>query len=241
MLIKNAEEYLNNQKFNLLISYVHSRRYKWTIKKIIKNLNIFKEKKLKILDIGSGHSLIIDYLQKAKLNFEYIGIEPNDSYFNYAKKRYSNMSNVTLIKKPVEEVIDDFADIDIYIALESLASITEDTLIELINIISKKNYKLFLCTVNNEIGPALLIKNLGSYLFRYKRHKAYTLKETFNATFYKMHKNRPHKSKNLFFNWKFLLHLLHQKMIINSISSNPSNLIPSELSPNIFIEAKKRI
>lgn len=241
MLIRNAEEYLMLQNFNFIIGFFHSRRYKWTIKKIIKNANIFKGKKIKILDIGSGHSLIIDYLQKAKLNFEYIGIEPNESYFNYAKQKYLNMSDVTLIKKPIEEVIDDFSDIDIYIALESLASMTEDKLIELIKVISPKNYKLFLCTINNEVGPALLFKNLASYLFRYKRYKAYTLRETFNATFYSMHKNQPHKSKNQFFNWKFLLHLLHQKMIINSISSNPLNIIPSEFSPNIFIEARKRI
>lgn len=236
----NERDYLRHQNFNRLISFIHSTRYGWVVNKIKNKASENKNKTIKILDIGSGHSLIIEYLIKENLNFEYIGIEPCKTYYSYAKKKYKNYKNINLINKKIEQVINDFVDIDIYLALESLGALTENELHNLIDNISIKDFKLFLCTVSNEIGPALLLKNIGSFLMRYERHKQYTLKNTLNSTFYRFHKNPPHKSTYVNFNWKNLLYKLHQKMNIMSIGKNPFNFIPSEISPSIYLEATKR-
>ena len=153
------------------------------------------------------------------------------------------------INARIEDVIDNYNDIDIYTALESFEHMPEYKIPYLLNKISKKKPKLFACSVPVEVGPAIIIKNFGSKLIGYDRLE-YSLKDTLWAGIYQLDKISPHQQykngilrENLGhkgFDWRWLKHNLRQCMNIVSINKSPFNFIPSAFSPSIAFTAKPR-
>lgn len=242
--------YLENLNFNSITKYLHSRRYKWVLDKIIKKNNLInkKNKCIKIVDIGCGHCEVFNELIKTSLNFEYYGIDITSNLIKIAKTNYSHDERFNIIEGFAEEIIDNLENVDYFLALESLEHIQEKNVLDIILKIKSKTFNSFLFTVPNEIGPAIIFKNLGSYLMSYKRYKEYSLMETINAGFFKLHKLPPHSGvenksvtlRHKGFDYRFLIHIIHQYLQINSIGKNPFNWIPSLISPSIFIECSKR-
>mgnify|MGYP004181272689 CR=1 FL=1 len=62
--------------------------------------------------------------------------------------------------------------------------------------------------VPNEIGPAVLIKNIGSFLMGYLRYKEYSFMETIYASLYKIDKFKPHYDGHKGFDWRVLYYNL---------------------------------
>ena len=242
--------YLENLNYNKITKYLHSRRYQWVIKKINLRNNIInaQNKCIKIVDIGCGHCEVFNELIKTDLNFEYLGIEPKESLIKKAKINYSNFQRFNIIEGLADSLIEKLEEVDYFLALETLEHIPENNVLDIILKIKEKRPKAFLFTVPNEIGPAILIKNLGSFLMSYKRYKEYSFKETLNAGLYKIHKLPPHSEQkgNSFmvghkgFDYRFLIYQIHQHMQIKSIGKNPFDWIPSLVAPSIFVECIPR-
>ena len=241
--------YLENLNYNKITKFLHTRRYQWVIKKInLRNKKInAKNNLIKIVDIGCGHCDVFKELLKTDLNFDYIGIEPKGSLINIAKSNYSNNERFNIIDGLADNVIENLEKVDYFLALETLEHIPEKNVLDIILKIKEKKPKAFLFTVPNEVGPAILIKNLGSFLMSYKRYKEYSFMETLNAGLYKLHKLPPHSDKgdsfmvgHKGFDYRFLIYQIHQHMQINSIGRNPFDWIPTFIAPSVFVECITR-
>ena len=88
-------------------------------------------------------------------------------------------------------------------------------------------------TVPNEIGPAILIKNLGSFLMGYKRYKEYSIQETLYASIYELDRVARHGTGHKGFDWRWLAQTLRQNVTISRKITNPSQFIPKFISPSI--------
>ena len=247
-IVKTYEKY---QNLNLINRYLHSFRYKWILS-VFKELRseLFNNNPIKVLDIGCGPCKLYETLKKEKIQINYIGIDSEKEFFDYGLETYGHNNDFNIINAKIEDVIDNYDDIDIYTALESFEHMPEYKIPYLLNKISKKKPKLLACSVPVEVGPAIIIKNFGSKLIGYDRSPDYSWKDTLWAGIYQLDKISPHQEyKNgkmrehlghKGFDWRWLKHNLRQCMNIVSINRSPFNFIPSALSPSIAFTAKPR-
>ena len=108
-----------------------------------------------------------------------------------------------------------------------------------INQISNFDFKYMFINVPNELGPAILIKNIGSKLMGYIRHKEYSIQETFYALTYQLDKIKPHIDGHKAFDWRVLYYTLMFYFDVE-IKTSPNNFTPKSFSPSIFFICKKK-
>lgn len=227
--IKN--NYEDTQSFNFLTSFFHSTRYKNLIK-LVKKISRHYDN-LRVIDIGCGTAKAYSVLSSTGIKFEYLGIELRDDYVNLALSRYKSNKNFSIICESVENTFKYFNNSDVIIGLESLEHIPESVVVKTIEAIGKSNCKYMYFTAPNEIGPAILIKNIGSFLMGYPRYKEYLWKETFFASIFELEKVGRHGVGHKGFDWRWLAHTLRQHCKIISYTSNPYNFVPKLFSPSI--------
>lgn len=223
--------YEKTQEFNFITKYLHSTRYKNLYKlvsKISKPGNI-----LKIVDIGCGPAKTYEVLSELDIDFRYLGIEPRDDFVEIAEKRYGHVDNFQIVCDSIENNYEVLMDVDLIIGLESFEHIHESIVVRLIENIGNSNFKYLYVTVPNEVGPAILVKNVGAYLTGYKRYKEYTWAETFSAATYNLDSVARHGTGHKGFDWRWLAHTLRQNCKIINMTRNPFNFIPRFISPSI--------
>ena len=224
-------EYEDFQKFNFITRALHSIRYK-NLKIIVRRIS--KEKrKLNIVDIGCGPAKVYKVLSQMNINFNYLGIEIRTDFVKLAEDRYSHNGNFNIINNSVENVHNSFDDADLIIGLETFEHIPETIVVRTIEAITQSNCKYFYITVPNEIGPAIFLKNVGSYLMGYQRYKEYSWRETLAATLYNLDKVKRHGTKHKGFDWRWLAQTLRQNCKILRYTTSPVNFVPKFLSPSI--------
>ena len=230
--------YEKNQNFNFVTSYLHKVRYKnllnlfGTIKK--KNNN-----KINVVDIGCGVGKAYELLN-ANYRINYYGIEANRGFYDIANERYGDFENFEIVCDSVENQYSKFTDSDIVIGLETFEHIPENLVVRVIEAIADSSVPLFYCTVPNEVGPAILIKNLGSFIMGYSRHKEYSWKETISSSLYNLDNVGVHGSGHKGFDWRWLAQTIRYNLRIVSITTSPFNFIPKFLSPSIGFIARSR-
>ena len=222
---------------NPINTYLHGSRYRWLYKKLIElKLSGSINENPTFLDIGSGHSYIFEILKTIFDDFTYIAIEPDEQYAHYALDKYSSDKRFSIINDYALPYLHSCQNVDFVCSLECFEHIPEFDIISIIDALSKLSPSKLFITVPNEIGPALAIKNLGSFLLGYKRYKEYSLKESINSSLFRTLQLPPHKYFHKGFDYRWLLHSFHQKFEILSLAGNPFNFLPLVISPNIFIE-----
>ena len=132
--------YLENLNYNKITKFLHSRRYKWVIKKIYLRNRIINPQNnpIKIVDIGCGHCEVFKELIKTNLNFEYLGIEPKEKLINIAKDNYSNNKRFNIVKGLADDLIEKLDKVDYFLALECLEHVPEKNVLDIILKIKKK-------------------------------------------------------------------------------------------------------
>ena len=235
----NETIYEKNQKFNFLVSWLHSYRYKHTLS-IFKELSLLKKgKAIKVVEIGCAHAKLYSLLND-KFKIDYTGIEPLSVFVEVAKARHQNNSNFKIIEGTAEKELSKITDVDIVLALETFEHIPEHLVVRIIEEIAKMQPKLLVCSVPVEIGPAIWLKNIGSFLTGYIRHKEYTWRETFWAGLGKLDKLPPHGIGHKGFDWRWLAQTIRHNVKIKEIKKFPLNFIPAGLSTSVFFIAKPR-
>ncbi|MBW8051271.1 MAG: class I SAM-dependent methyltransferase [Cytophagales bacterium] len=236
-----ATEYEAAQNFNFLTKWLHSLRYK-AIHKVFDQLSKeITDRPIKVFEIGSAYGRLYGLLNK-RYNIEYTGIELYEPLYKLSLERYGNNTNARFMLGNCMDD-DNYKDLDkpdIIIALETLEHIAEHDVVRLIERIATIKPGLFVCSVPVEIGPAIWLKNLGSFITGYTRHKEYTMKETFWAGFYKLDKLPPHTTGHKGFDWRWLAQTIRHNFCIQKIITFPLNLIPTGLASSVFIISKPR-
>jgi SAM-dependent methyltransferase len=230
-------DYERNQEFNSINKFLHAFRYKQLLL-LVSAINRSKTK-LKILDIGSGTSKSYGVLKEAGFDIEYHGVEILKPLYEQAERIYGNDHGFNLHIESIESWIGKFDGFDLILAQESFEHMPPLLVSRVIDSIAKSSFGTLFVTVPVEIGPAILIKNLGSYIMGYARHKEYRWSETVSASLYKFDNFDRHKGGHKGFDWRWIAQTLRLNVKIKKTIKSPFQLVPSFLAPSVgFICSK---
>jgi hypothetical protein len=125
-------------------------------------------------------------------------------------------------------------------ALETMEHIDGPTVVRIIERIAQSRPRRFVCSVPIEIGPSVLIKNFGSLLMGYSRHKTYTWRQTLAAGFYQLDKLPRHTTSHLAFDWRWLAQTIRDHFKILETRFFPIRHLPAWASTTAFFIATPR-
>jgi SAM-dependent methyltransferase len=225
--------YEKNQNYNPLVAYLHSLRYKHLIALFELISSQDSQKTLKVIDIGCAHAKTFGLIND-KFKINYIGIELNQGFSDTANNRYKSFENFKIINDSVENHFSEFDDSDIILALETLEHIPEHIVVRIVEKIALTNPKAFMCSVPNEVGPIVWVKNVGSLLTGYMRHKEYKWRETFYAGLYCLDKVETHDIGHKGFDWRWLAQTIRHNMKITKCYSTPFRWLPRTFSFSVI-------
>lgn len=227
-----TNDYERTQNFNIITKTLHKTRYR-NLENIVLNLAKNNDKPLRIVDIGCGPAEAFNVILQLGVKFEYIGIELRHDFSEVAFERYKENNFFQIICDSIENHFDKFDDADLIIGLETFEHIPEPLVVRTIEAIAKSNFKKLYLTVPNEVGPALLLKNVGSWAMGYSRYKEYTWRETFAASTYELDHVERHSTGHKGFDWRWLAQTLRQNVRIIRKTTSPISLVPKFISPSI--------
>ena len=227
--------------FNALVAWLHSRRWKNIIRVFDELTRTVQGRPIKVLDVGCAHAQLFDVLNGG-FHIDYTGIELRKDLAKIAKERYERYPNFHIFVGDAtnRELLEKMREFDVVVAVETLEHIPERDVVRLVEHISKIGPRFFVCSVPVEIGPAIWLKNVGSLLVGYPRHKEYTWLETFWAGLYRLDKLPAHTTDHKGFDWRWLAQTIRHNMKIRKFKTDPFNLLPAALSTSVFIVAEPK-
>jgi 2-polyprenyl-3-methyl-5-hydroxy-6-metoxy-1,4-benzoquinol methylase len=229
--------YERNQSFNRLVAWLHSRRYRHVTDAVAPVAAIGRP--LQVLDIGCGLGKLYDVLGRS-FPIEYTGVDPQSRYLNEANERYGKSPNFrSFCVSAADPVIFD-RQYDVVIALETMEHIEGPTVVRIIEKLAEANPRRFICSVPIEIGPSVLMKNVGSMLMGYSRHRTYTWKQTIAAGLYQLDKLPRHTISHLAFDWRWLAQTIRDHFRIVETRFFPFRFLPASVSTTAFFIAEPR-
>ena len=228
----DADHYEDIQNFNFITKFLHRTRFR-NLELLINKASKEKKEKLKIIDIGCGDSSAYLAIKALNIDFDYTGIELRKDFCDIANKKYNQYKNFQIFQGSIESHFDKFSDADVIIGLESFEHIPPGLVVRTIEAISKSSFMYLYVTVPNEVGPAILIKNIGSFIMGYERHLEYDWRETFFASIYELDKVKRHNLGHKGFDWRWLAQSLRLNTKIVKKTSSPANFIPKFISLSI--------
>ncbi len=222
-------KYERNQNFNPLVSFLHGVRYKHLNDLFVRLAAKYPDRPLRVVDIGCAHAKNFGLLNE-RFNIEYVGIELEKEYADTAQARYGECSNFRVINDTIENHYGELSNTDVVIALETLEHIPEHIVVRVVEQISLAKPKAFICSVPNEVGPIVLVKNFGSLLTGYIRHREYKWSETMYAGLFNFDRVETHSTGHKGFDWRWLAQTIRYNMKISHTYSNPLPWLPKTLS-----------
>jgi 2-polyprenyl-3-methyl-5-hydroxy-6-metoxy-1,4-benzoquinol methylase len=229
--------YERNQSFNRLVAWLHSQRYRHVIDAVKPVAPV--DRPLQVLDLGCGFGKLYDVLRHP-FRIEYTGVDPQADYLDTANERYgANPGFRSFCVSAADPIIFD-RQYDVVTALETMEHIDGPTVVRIIERIAHASPRRFVCSVPIEIGPSVLIKNFGSVLMGYSRHKTYTWKQTVAAGFYQLDKLPRHTTSHLAFDWRWLAQTIRDHFRIVDTRFFPFRYFPASVSTTAFFVAEPR-
>ena len=232
-------DYEKTQNFNVLTQLLHGTRYR-NLQKFVRRVEgAFKGETVRLVDVGCGLAKVFGILDPVH-PIEYLGIELRDDFCELAERRYGERGNFRIICDSIENHLDAFQDADAVVGLESFEHIPERIVVRVVEALRDHGVPHFYCTVPNEVGPAILIKNVGSAVMGYTRHREYTWRETLAASVYDLDKVGLHDTGHKGFDWRWLAQTIRQNIRIDEITTSPVSLVPRSISPSIGFVCSRR-
>ncbi|WP_428819429.1 class I SAM-dependent methyltransferase [Microbulbifer sp. MCCC 1A16149] len=225
--------YEKNQRFNPLVSWLHSFRHAHALQSIETLAVPHPDRPLKVVEIGCAHGQLFPAVNQ-RYNIDYVGIEPWHKFVKRANAHYGEHPNFKVIQGYAEDHFDVLANADVIVALETLEHIPEHTVVRIVEAVAAAKPKLFICSVPVEVGPAIWLKNIGSFFCGYMRHKEYTWKETFWAGLGQLDKLPPHGTDHKGFDWRWLAQTIRHNLKILKLRRFPFGLAPAQFSSSVF-------
>ena len=239
MLQDTQTSYEKNQNFNLLVRWLHSIRYKYLLELFDQQQHNNPDKTIKVVDIGCAHAKLFFILNQL-YKITYVGIEIDKIFAETAQNRYGTQPNFRVINDTIENHYSVLENVDFIIALETFEHIPEHIVVRLIENIAIANPDYFVCSVPNEVGPIIWVKNIGSFLMGYMRHSEYKWRETLYSGLYQLDKVDTHGTGHKGFDWRWLAQTIRHNRKITTTLSSPFRWLPKTLSTSIvFISSRK--
>jgi SAM-dependent methyltransferase len=230
----SVSEYRSNQGASAINRYLHKVRYR-ELRRFLSLVLTGAEPK--IFEAGCGYGEAVDVIRSVLGGrpFRYYGVDYWATFIDEANASRSS-AEVRFEYRDLRDMADENVQLpespDCIIALETLEHVTEYDVPKVIDWLARMKAPA-LITVPNEVGPAVLIKNLGSAVMGYRRHREYRMQDTFNAAFGRLERLRAHGTGHLGFDWRWLLSILKQRYRVE-VRTSPLSFVPRSLSPSIF-------
>jgi hypothetical protein len=232
-------QYERNQRFNALVSYLHSVRYRNILAVFGAIARKAGGKPINVVDIGCAHAKLFAVLNE-RFDIDYTGIETDYSSVEAARARYAHHPNFRVVNDSATNALVNFKGADIIVALETLEHIPEHDVVRLLEAVAAVKPKLFVASVPVEIGPAIWLKNVGSLVTGYMRHKEYRWSETFWAGLFQLDKLPPHGTGHKGFDWRWLAQTIRHNMQIKEMRRFPFNILPTAVAFSVFFVVQPR-
>lgn len=238
---QNPDEtpYERNQRFNFLVSWLHSFRYANTLALVRSLARTTEGKSIKVVEIGCAHAKLFSVLNQ-RLAIDYTGIEVSSLYVETAQSRYGNNPNFRVIHESVANAVSHLNGADVIVALETFEHMPEHEVVRIIEAIAIAQPRLFVSSCPVEIGPAIWFKNVGSLMTGYIRHREYSWAETFWAGLYQLDKLPPHGTGHPGFDWRWLAQTIRHNMKVVEIRRFSFGFLPAAFAFSVFIVAEPR-
>jgi hypothetical protein len=238
---QNNEEtyYEKNQRFNFIVSWLHSFRYKNILTLFRSVARKTTGKRIELVEIGCAHAKLFSILND-RFEIDYTGIETDAIFVDIARSRYSHNPNFRIIHDSAANALSNLKNANVLVALETFEHIPEHEVVRIIEAVAAAQPNLFVCSVPVEIGPAIWLKNFGSLVTGYMRHKEYRWAETFWAGLYQLDKLPPHGTGHKGFDWRWLAQTIRHNMKIIEIRKFPLGFLPAAFAFSLFIVAEPR-
>jgi len=232
-------EYERNQRFNFLVSWLHTFRYRNILALFEAIAREIGSRPIKVIEIGCAHAKLYSVLNE-RFAIDYTGIEIEPRFVEAARARYGHNPNFRLIDDSAVHAFGNLNSADIVVALETLEHIPEHDVVRLVEAVAAAKPGLFVCSVPVEIGPSIWLKNFGSLVTGYIRHREYRWSETFWAGLYQLDKLPPHGTLHKGFDWRWLAQTIRHNMRIREIRKFPFRMLPAAVAFSVFMVAEPR-
>ena len=236
---REETDYERDQRFNFLVSWLHSFRYKNILGVFSAVALKNKGKRIKVVEIGCAHAKLFQLINE-RFEIDYTGIEIAPQFVETARSRYGHNPNFRIVHDSATNALPYMQNVDVCIALETLEHIPEHEVVRIVEAVATAQPDLFVCSVPVEIGPAIWLKNVGSFLAGYTRHKEYRWAETFWAGLYQLDKLPPHGIRHTGFDWRWLAQTIRHNMQVIEIRKFPLGFMPAALAFSVFMVAEPR-
>lgn len=232
-------QYEKNQRFNALVSWLHARRYRTILALTDKMVRANGDRAIRVIDIGCAHAKLFSVLNERFL-IEYTGIEISEAFVDTARARYGHHANFSIIHDSAARALPALGHADVIVALETLEHIPEHDVVRIVEAVASARPGCFVASVPVEIGPAVWLKNVGSLLTGYLRHREYRWPETFWAGLYQLDRLPPHGVGHKGFDWRWLAQTIRHNMKIVELRKLPFHPLPAALAFSVYIVAEPR-
>jgi hypothetical protein len=239
--VRDSEEtyYEKNQRFNFLVSWLHAFRYKNILSLFSVVASKAQGKQIKVVEIGCAHAKLFSILNE-RFEIDYTGIDVDLHFVQTAQSRYGQNPNFRIIHDSAKDALVNIKNADVLVSLETFEHIQEHEVVRIIEAIAIAKPGLLVCSVPVEIGPAIWLKNVGSLLTGYNRHKEYRWVETFWAGLYQLDKLPPHGTGHKGFDWRWLAQTIRHNMQVIEIRKFPFGFLPTAFAFSVFMVAVPR-
>ena len=242
--IRYADEtvYERTQRHNALTRWLHSRRYRNVVSLLRELARETPDRPIRVVEIGSAVSKLYDVLDPIA-PIDYLGVELDGEFCRIARERHARRSNFRVLQGSASDPALD-AELgrpDLLCALETLEHIPEHEVVRIVERMARLQPRLLVCSGPIEIGPSIVIKNVGSLLVGYARAKNRPWREVFWAGLYQLDRIPPHGTGHGGFDWRWLAQTIRHNMRIREIRKSPFTRLPAALSFSFMIVAEPRI
>jgi Methyltransferase domain len=193
----------------------------------------------KVVDIGCATALLFPFARQSR-PVDYIGIDPRADFINAANSRYQGQDGFSAFLGYAEDALHLMHGADYVCALECFEHIPRANLLALLPKLAETINCPLLVTVPVEVGPALWVKNVGSFAMGYVRHREYTWPETFWAGLGRLDRVPPHTTHHKGFDWRQLVADMSEHFHVERVTGMPLAQIPAGLNPSVAIELLPR-
>jgi len=233
--------YERRQQFNRVTSWLHSHRYRHIHRVFARIAAEVGDRPIRVIDVGCGYAKLFDAVN-GKFRVEYAGIELNAERAGVARRRYRHHDNFSIIHDSATDALMELSEdrVDVVASLETLEHIPEHEVVRIVERIAELRPRVFVCSVPVEIGPAIWLKNVGSFLAGYVRHREYTWRETFWAGLCCLDRLPPHGTRHKGFDWRWLAQTVRHSFAIEAIHGLPLDVLPPAFSTNVLLVAEPR-
>jgi SAM-dependent methyltransferase len=239
-LTELAAAYERTQNFNAVTRWLHGRRYRHSIA-VVAELAQEVDRPVRILEIGCGQAKLFGALNPL-FDIRYTGIDVEPAFVEAAQRQFGHLKNFLVESRPAQDA-DFLASLkrpDAVFALETFEHIRASDVVRIVEAVARLKPRRFVCSVPVEVGPAVLAKNVGSWLMGYGRHREYSWRETWAAACYRLEILPPHNGGHKGFDWRWLAQTVRHNFRHVERRHLPANWLPAALSTSVYLVARPR-